>query len=107
MPHSEPRVEQGKPCTLGTRQRRDHVVEIRTLRMRPGEPIADLVLGIETGKRDDAVDMRPSLSKSRLQGEFISHLDEAHDLMRSVLLDQRSEPQRRRWSEIAKAYVGQ
>src|SRR5215472_16183290 len=78
MPYIEPSVEQSQSRTLGAWQRRDHVVDIWALRMRSGEPIANLVLGIETRKHDDAVDMLPPLSQSGLQCQFISHLDEAH-----------------------------
>jgi hypothetical protein len=107
MPHIESSVEQGEACTLRTRQCRDHVVEIWTLRMRSCEPIADLIFGIDTRKLDDAIDMLPPLSESGLQRQFIAHLDEAHGLVRGILFDQRSEPQRRRGGKIAKPHVGQ
>src|SRR5215472_7165273 len=107
MPYIEPSVEQSQSRTLGAWQRRDHVVDIWALRMRSGEPIANLVLGIETRKHDDAVDMLPPLSQSGLQCQFISHLDEAHNLMRSVLFDRGGEARRRGGREMAKADIGE
>jgi hypothetical protein len=95
--HVEPRVEQGEPRASWARQRRDHVVEIRALRMCSSKPIADFVFGIKSRKPYDAVDVLPSLSETGLQCQFLSHLDEAHDFVRSVLLYKRCELQRCGW----------
>ena len=71
------------------------------------EPVADLVLGIDARQQHDAIDLLPSIAQSGLQGQFVAHPDEAHDLMRSVLLDQRCEQQRCRGSKISKSHIGE
>ena len=72
---------------MGARPRCDQVVEIGALRMSAGEPIAYLVFGIETRERNDAIDMLPSVSQLGLERQLLTHRNEAHYLVRCVLLD--------------------
>src|SRR5690348_12791022 len=75
--------------------------------MRSGEPIADLVLGIKPRKKDDAVDVLPAISEAGLQRQLLSHRNEAHDFVRSVLLHIRREPKRHGGCEVPESNIGQ
>ena len=89
MPHVEASVEQRKSGVVGSRQRGDQIVEIRTSGVRAREPVADLVFGVDAWEHDDAIDVPPFISELGLERKLLAHGNETHDLVRRVLLDKR------------------
>jgi hypothetical protein len=75
--------------------------------MARGKPAANLIFGIDPRQQHDAIDMLPSLTELRLQGEFVAHADEAHHLVRGVLFKIGRQLERRGRRQIAKADVGE
>ena len=53
----------GSVASMSSGTRRDQVVEMWALWMCCGEPIANLVLGLDTGKEDHPVNMLPVISQ--------------------------------------------
>ena len=106
VPNVEPRIEERKPSPVRTRARCYQIVEVWALRMRAGEPIADLVFGIEARKQDDAIDVLPLLAELGLQCEFFAHGEKARQLVRGILLGQGCHSQCSGGGQVAKAHVG-
>src|SRR5689334_10244749 len=62
VPNRHTRIEHGDPCSIGARTSSDDVAPIRSVWMRTGIPVCDLVFAIVAGVWDHTVDVLPAVA---------------------------------------------
>ena len=73
--------------------------------MSCGEPIANRVLGVDTGKEDHPVYVLPVISQLGLQHQFIAHRHKPHDLVGGLLFFIHQQLQRGCGCKISKSHI--